>query len=416
MRVQHFKIALGIVLLQILLALILAPKNKLPFLGGDAPPDWTLSSEAATWPERAYLRLNNWDSFHFFDIARHGYLMPNHAVTTADVHEFRANPVFFPAFPFTARFVSKILGISLPLSLLLTAESFALLFWFYFLTLLTFLGIPSRWQVLAVFSLLIHPAAFYLVAGYSESIFIASTLAMIYGCLKYFARPNFVHFTLAALGGFTMGSSRIVGVSMFAFPFVLSLQKKKQHLAGAVLSLITLAGTVLFFAYTQIRFGDWKLYFKLQSIGWGNSTNYFAIFKPWLYLPRFFREDTLDSLDRGATLFLILLLIYALRKDFMPKLKAAFEKRGALYYLALSLLFISVSGKGNSELSGMVRYSFPIFALSLIPLLQLIQEKPEILSKWQNLKSKLLIASLCLVSFGGQLYLTVRFLRGRWVS
>jgi hypothetical protein len=87
-----------------------------------------------TEPSSSYLRLNNWDSLHYFEIAERGYHLPegSQTFTNADVNAFRATGAFFPGYPVAVSLVRDIFGISTELSLLWVAQIAAVLFWVYF--------------------------------------------------------------------------------------------------------------------------------------------------------------------------------------------------------------------------------------------------------------------------------------------
>jgi len=61
-----------------------------------------------------YLRLNQWDSLQYRIIAEEGYRIPEdrpHAITSEDIHSYRANVVFFPGLPMMARGLSKLTSV-----------------------------------------------------------------------------------------------------------------------------------------------------------------------------------------------------------------------------------------------------------------------------------------------------------------
>ncbi len=90
--------ALLLCLAGVALALVLAPNADVgPALRVAPPAGWIDPSGQGSLFGR-YLRLDNWDSLHFVDIAIGGYRAPE-TVTREDVHNYRANVTFLPAYP-----------------------------------------------------------------------------------------------------------------------------------------------------------------------------------------------------------------------------------------------------------------------------------------------------------------------------
>jgi hypothetical protein len=66
---------------------------------------------ALAWAPKSgnvYLRLLNWDSDHYRSIALNGYRVPDHAITSEDIHHGLANVVFLPGYPLVSRVVEKV--------------------------------------------------------------------------------------------------------------------------------------------------------------------------------------------------------------------------------------------------------------------------------------------------------------------
>src|SRR5207302_3000051 len=77
-------------------------------------------------------------------------------------------------------------------------------------------NLPSGWQLLGALAILAHPAAFFLVAGYSESLFLMGLLGFLFwsGTEARGAR------ILAAIHGIVMSATRIVGLPCALAPLV----------------------------------------------------------------------------------------------------------------------------------------------------------------------------------------------------
>ena len=113
-----------------------------------------------------------------------------------------------------------------------------------------------------------HPAAFYLVSAYSESLFLMTLLGFIYWSDQEgrFAK------VLAGLHGIVMTATRIVGVPCAAYPLIRAVFVKGRPVMGnsrrwiskygpaAVSTLIAVLGAIFFFIYCQVRWGRWDIY------------------------------------------------------------------------------------------------------------------------------------------------------------
>ena len=147
-------IALGLVLLQVATAMVFSDRNAAN-LG------------------IAYTRLCQWDSHHYRDIVERGYAGYGMAAPASQYvpepppGKTKDNASFFPGYPLIARFLHIELGINSEVSLLLVAQTAAVIFWAVFLRLLQHWRVQARYQALAVGGIFAHPCSFYLVMGYS---------------------------------------------------------------------------------------------------------------------------------------------------------------------------------------------------------------------------------------------------------
>src|SRR5213595_4338064 len=125
-----------------------------------------------------------------------------------------SNTGFFPAYPAIAWILHRGLDLGAENALLITAQSAAWGFWTYFFLFCERWSLPSGWQLLGALAILAHPAAFFLVAGYSESLFLMALLGFLFwsGMESRGAR------ILAAIHGILMSATRIVGLPCALFP------------------------------------------------------------------------------------------------------------------------------------------------------------------------------------------------------
>lgn len=359
-----------------------------------------------------YLALNNWDSFHYQHIAEDGYKIPAGEITSDDIHAGRANVVFFPGYPMTARGVSRLTGLSVPVSLLIVSQSACFVFWLYFFLLFEELGLNVEATQKRALWVVLHPAAFFLVAGYTETLFLAGMMGFLYWSHRWLKQGGVAGF-VAALHGGVMSSTRIVSFAPAAYPsFVVLFRQGAQALKNSklwkavMISAAGVSGGLLFFAYCQHRFGMWDLYFKLEETGWQNQKRWFAVINPLSYIPHYFFEHSIDSLNRTAVFITGVQLVQT-----FPKKKKWRELLGSellpLWIVAFTLFYIALTGKANANMDSMLRYSLPPFILLL-----LIGAR-EGVSIFKRPKGWIPLAML---SFGFQVWCAYRFLHGRWVA
>src|SRR5207245_2635163 len=134
-----------------------------------------------------------------------------------------SNVAFFPAYPGIAALFHYGLNIDTGTALLIVAQLAAWGFWSYFFLLCKRWNISAPLQVCGALLILTHPAAFFLIAVYSESLFLIALLVFFY----------------------------LRGLS--------------------------------FFFFFQLRWGHWDIYMLTQAAGWGIIPDYLAVFKPSSY-------------------------------------------------------------------------------------------------------------------------------------
>ncbi|HET9801379.1 MAG TPA: hypothetical protein VFP82_06795, partial [Chthoniobacterales bacterium] len=161
-----------------------------------------------------YQSLVQHDGYWFVNIIDRGYqtTVPpiNHKVMEV------SNVAFFPAYPALASLIRSIFGIESETALPIAAQLAAWGFWTYFFLLCKRWKLSPTLRLFGTLAIVAHPAAFFLIAGYSESLFLMALLGFIYwtGAEGRSAR------ILAALHGIIMSATRIVGVPCAAYPVV----------------------------------------------------------------------------------------------------------------------------------------------------------------------------------------------------
>src|SRR5882724_7874853 len=116
-----------------------------------------------------YSTLVQHDSGWFTNIIDRGYqtVVPpiDHKVMEV------SNVAFFPAYPAIARLFRDALQIDTTTALLITAQLAAWGFWSYFFLFCQRWNVSAALQICGALLIAAHPAAFFLMAGYSESLF-----------------------------------------------------------------------------------------------------------------------------------------------------------------------------------------------------------------------------------------------------
>src|SRR5207244_8941391 len=128
--------------------------------------------------EYRYQTLLQHDSYWFANIVDRGYqtIVPPISHKMMEV----SNTGFFPAYPALAWILHRALDLDAEEALLITAQFAALGFWTYFFLFGERWKLPFTWQFLGALAILAHPAAFFLVAAYSESLFLMALIGYLY--------------------------------------------------------------------------------------------------------------------------------------------------------------------------------------------------------------------------------------------
>src|SRR5713101_4151917 len=308
-----------------------------------------------------YQSLIQHDSYWFMNIVDHGYqtIVPpiDHKVMEV------SNVAFFPAYPAIAALFRYGLNIDTGAALLITAQLAAWGFWSYFFMFCKRWNVSPALQICAALLILAHPAAFFLVAGYSESLFLMALLGFIY----WSTADGRAAKVWAALHGIVMSATRIVGIVCAAFPVVRSVFLSgwnglreprtwlRQHASAIGLTVVATLGALSFFFYCQLRWGHWDIYMLTQAAGWGIVPDYLAVFKPssyrWL-VPAL--NNPTEASQISMTLGALLLLAIAIC-ELLPAIRglAGLPTRAGLYFCSAVIDYISVSGVAGVEMESM---------------------------------------------------------------
>jgi len=318
-----------------------------------------------------WFRWSNWDGGHFRGIVENNYLPEQ--------------TVFFPFYPLLMK-ILNIVGLDITFAGLLISHLslIASLFFLYKLTLLDF---PEKVAKRAIFALLIFPTSFYLGTVYSESLFLAVTLACF-----YFARTQKT--VLSSFFAAASIATRLAGLATFAA--VLGDHLLAQGKNFNFRKILTLKTFLLCLSLLPI-----PLYMLFQQVlfqnPWGFLTNesewnrHFSLpWEPVLGYLNYLKSVGIFQIGNPARVFTELAFFIGGVFGFifsLYKLKPAYS----IFYL-LSLILPAFS----STLIAMPRYILTIFPIFI--LLGLIEN--EVLQKIGIIFSLLLLSAYTMLFMG----------------
>lgn len=230
--------------------LALAGVALLPTLEPVSVQGWPAHETTQGW-HNLFTAWERFDALWFLRIAESGYLLNDNSAA------------FYPGYPMAIRFVSAILG-GHPLAaglLISHLATFGSLFMLYILT-------ASEWNERvarrAVLYLAVFPTSFFLLAPYSESLF----LFLVLFCFWAARRGRW---ELAGLAGMGASFTRNVGVLL-----VLPLGVEAVHrflkrrdagdlARGLVWAGLAAGGTIAYLIFSQVFFGDWQAPLEQQQ-------------------------------------------------------------------------------------------------------------------------------------------------------
>jgi hypothetical protein len=370
-----------------------------------------------------YDTLIQHDSYWFANIVERGYetTVPPISHKMMEV----SNVAFFPAYPAIAGLLHYGLRLSVYDALLVTAQMAAWGFWSYFFLFCERWNVSARLQFFGALAIVAHPTAFFLVAGYSESLFMMALFGFLYWSNGEGRTAKF----LAALHGFLMSATRIVGIPCSAAPVVKAVFENGWGGLRDVRSCLSRYGTAIlvtgvatlgagsFFLYCLLRWGRWDLYMLTQQAGWAIIPDFVAVFKPesyrWL-VPAL--NNPTEASQMTMTLGGVLLVLVALC-ELLPviRCKTALSTRVGFYFGAVVIYYISVSGVASVEMESMLRYEFCVHALIVLAIVHFLHQlpAPPLLARVFGMAA---IALLSAAGLGVQGWYVWNFTRGNWVA
>jgi len=197
---------------------------------------------------------NRWDAPHYVEIARNGY---------TSVGEGRYFIVFMPLFPFLIRLLTFITG-NFEVSALLISNSASLLAGF-FLYKLTKIDYSHSTALKSVFYFSIFPTSYFLIAGYTESLFLFLTI----GCFYYARKGNWLS---AGVMGMFASATRITGLVLIPsliYEYRLKESKTKSKSVKDIFFISVISfGFIFYLIVNYIVFGNVFMFVEMQREHW----------------------------------------------------------------------------------------------------------------------------------------------------
>ncbi|MCR9193000.1 MAG: hypothetical protein NXI01_10200 [Gammaproteobacteria bacterium] len=378
----------------------------------------------------AWLSLaSHWDSEWYAAIAQHGYVNTNGPEYSGLL---TANVVFFPGYPYLARGLVLWFGIKPAIALLMVSQTATFLFWcvlFYILR-------SSGRSVLAALLIAVFPTSWFLLMGYSESVFLLCCCAMLGLATKQ-------HWSVSWLSGIGMTATRLIGLPVLAAPLlsqmILNYRSAKpwrglvqQTFRPIIMIPIGALGCVGFLGYCATHLGSWHLYFDMERIHWKGTSDPGFLFKlptwvppPWGYhldlappLPNrwtnvfsgdMFRVAAYTFSEMLVPMFIWISLFFGVR---LWKHRQKIDQDSLTWYIAAVLMLLfSCFSLSTRYYESMSRCLFPVWVLLIVSDALNLND-----SFFFSKKTSFITTMVILISSGFWLQMLNRFLLGWWVA
>src|SRR6266404_4107654 len=370
-----------------------------------------------------YTSLVQHDGYWFANIVDRGYqtIVPpvDHKVMEV------SNVAFFPAYPALASLLRSVFRVEPETALLITAQLAAWGFWTYFFLFCERWRLSSTLRFFGALAIVTHPAAFFLIAGYSESLFLMALIGFIY----WSSSEGRAAKLLAALHGITMSATRIVGIQCAAFPVVRDVFRKgwsalrnpRRWLSNYGSAVAVMIGGIFcalfFFGYCQWHWGRLDMYMLTQSPGWNIDPDYLAVFRPSNYRWLFPALNDPTQMSQMAMTIGALLLITIAIVELIPAIRRHTDvsTRIGIYFCAAVIYYISVAGVASLDMESMLRYEFCVHALIVLAFLHFLRQfrLPPLPVRALGIA---VVVVACAVSLSVQVWYIWNFTRGNWVA
>ncbi len=330
------------------------------------------------FPDSVISIWNVWDTQHYLDIAEYGY-------TSSTFDERNLQIVFFPLYPYAIKLLSLI-GKNYLLSALLVSNIAyaALAFYLYKLVRLDY---ESEDAFRSVIYISVFPTAIFLHAGYTESLYLALSIA----CFYYGRREKWA---LSGVFGMLAAATRITGIILLPVLVIEYLHQKGFEIKEVRKNILWLAviglGLAFYLAVNYATFGDPFMFLEIQNQHWGKHLDF--PYKGFLYsVGSTFWRDPQDAVMSGMAEAIFAVLGLALIVYSFFRIRLSYS----LYALATWLLVTSTS----------FWLSIPRYMLSIFPIFIALS----LLGRRRSVNYLIIFISLTLYTV-----LLIRYVRFNW--
>jgi len=399
-----------------------------------------------------YQALCQWDGHLYARIVRDGYRTTIPPIASIDFEQ--SNVAFFPGYPLSAHVVRRLSGnwLSIKGSLVLAAQIAAWGFWTYWLLMMRRFRAPRQVGLLATLAVALHPASYYLVASFSESLFLLSMLGFFYWLAdkspqrRLWALPHGIVMSATRLGGLPVAfvplfAQAIVEVSpaVHAAWIYRKAADGREQIKGAVtacrqrlwddrgrLARLALVGFVAslgglgFFAYCQWKFGYWNMYFWTQQEGATVSADWLWFVRPHNYIfvgsLWFSHLHWPDDVSRFCVGLSIVLMAVMGRWE-LVRYRAgdrSLPERLPFYLCAAGLFFLHAAGVSPIMMQSFFRYSLVVHVLLLLALVHACGWG--LVPRWLTRPNVAWLTAALAAMAGLQLALAARYFTHLWVA
>ncbi len=314
------------------------------------------------------LSLTFWDGGWFITIVEEGYRPYAFA---SETDRTQVNAAFFPGYPLFARGIGAVFGLGSEIALVATSFLAATGVWAILVWTMRDWSAARRTLSLAL--VFAFPTSFYLVAAYSEGLFLF--------CLLAWARP-FVESTgskwTSAISGMAMGLTRIVAIPMALVPPLYTVVARalgyrrptaNRH-AWWIAAIGTLVGTGLYLGFCKLIYDDFLFPFEATRRGWWARGNFAALWSKALWAPQLswqwfafeYRSFDIPEFNRFITTITFWWLLAVTTWGLFRTFRKDPPPEKALFFLVCAWALFAFSAVANfdSGFFSMPRYVFPV--------------------------------------------------------
>ena len=199
---------------------------------------------------------NVWDTTHYLNIAKEGY-------SSSTVNERHLLIAFFPLYPFLTKIFSFVFQDYLLSGLIVS--NLAYIFAVYYLYKLVLLDFDKDDAIRSIIYFSVFPTAYFLHAVYTESLFLALTIASF-----YYARKD--KWALSGVLGMCAAMTRITGIFLLPillFEYLYQREFKLENIKKDITWIFVIGfGFLVYLILNYITYGDPFKFLEIQSGHW----------------------------------------------------------------------------------------------------------------------------------------------------